>query len=264
MHDSHAATIRSTSLAGVRVASFASNRSFPRHSHDEFGVGVIDAGAQRSWSGRGLVDALPGDVITVNAGEVHDGVPVNACVRNWQMLYIEPSVVTTLTIDTGTKEFAFAQPSARNPRGQRAFRVAFAHAVRAECAIAIESAILLLLLRLSGTASKRVTSRSSAPPILAALEMIDASPASPHSLHTLASAVGVGKFQLLRGFSKHFGITPYAYVLQRRVQVARRAILRGEPLTHAALASGFADQSHMTRAIMRQYGLTPSQLRSTR
>lgn len=53
-----------------------SEHTFPRHSHDHFGIGVISQGAQRSWSLLGQVEAGPGDVIIVNPGEVHDGMPL--------------------------------------------------------------------------------------------------------------------------------------------------------------------------------------------
>ena len=55
--------------------TLASNHHFPRHSHDQFGVGVITFGAPRSWSGVGHVEASAGDVIMVNPGEMHDGAP---------------------------------------------------------------------------------------------------------------------------------------------------------------------------------------------
>lgn len=55
--------------------TLVSNHIFPRHSHDQFGVGVIDFGAQHSWSGIGRVDASAGDIIMVNPGEMHDGEP---------------------------------------------------------------------------------------------------------------------------------------------------------------------------------------------
>ncbi|WP_232090503.1 LysE family transporter [Billgrantia diversa] len=45
--------------------SLASTRVFPRHSHDQYGIGLIAAGGQRSWSGIGRVDAMAGDIITV-------------------------------------------------------------------------------------------------------------------------------------------------------------------------------------------------------
>ncbi|WP_205186981.1 AraC family ligand binding domain-containing protein, partial [Burkholderia sp. LMG 13014] len=61
---------------GIEAISLESDRAFPRHAHDEFGVGVIVSGAHRSWSGRGQVDALAGDAIMVNPGEMHDGSPI--------------------------------------------------------------------------------------------------------------------------------------------------------------------------------------------
>lgn len=44
--------------------------------HDQFGIGLVERGAQKSLSGRGMVEAEAGHVITVNPGEVHDGIPL--------------------------------------------------------------------------------------------------------------------------------------------------------------------------------------------
>ena len=46
-------------------------------------------------------------------------------------------------------------------------------------------------------------------------------------------------------------------LLQQRAERARRCIRAGDTLAAAALASGFADQSHMTRVFARQCGFTP-------
>jgi hypothetical protein len=72
--------------------------TFSRHSHDAFGVGLMTCGAQRSWSGRGMVEASQGDLITVNSGEVHDGMPIGSD-RAWSMLYFTPEFVGTVMAD---------------------------------------------------------------------------------------------------------------------------------------------------------------------
>jgi hypothetical protein len=59
----------------VLPAAFT-NHAFPRHSHDHIGIGIMTFGAQRSWSIIGQVESEAGDVIMVNPGEIHDGMPV--------------------------------------------------------------------------------------------------------------------------------------------------------------------------------------------
>ena len=58
-------------------------------------------------------------------------------------------------------------------------------------------------------------------------------------------------------FARATGMTPHAYLVQRRIDLARRMIAGGSSLAEAAIASGFADQSHMTRTFIRKYGLSP-------
>jgi len=69
---------------------------------------------------------------------------------------------------------------------------------------------------------------------------------------------GVSRFQLLRGFSREIGITPHAYLVQRRVLRAKQFLADGQTPAEAATRAGFADQSHMTRAFVRQLGITPA------
>ncbi|MFT4160036.1 AraC family ligand binding domain-containing protein, partial [Shinella sp.] len=89
----------STSIAGVEAVFADSRHSFARHSHDAYGVGVIERGAQRSASGRGMVEAGAGHTITVNPGEVHDGAPIGDAPRAWRMLYMQPAVVAAAARD---------------------------------------------------------------------------------------------------------------------------------------------------------------------
>lgn len=83
------------------------------------------------------------------------------------------------------------------------------------------------------------------------------------SLETLAKVAGSGRFQLLRSFRRVVGQTPYAYILQRRLQVAAER-LRGTPsrITDLALDSGFGDISEFTRHFARRYGCTPGAYRN--
>jgi AraC-like DNA-binding protein len=90
-----------------------------------------------------------------------------------------------------------------------------------------------------------------------ARDRLDSDPASMITIEELAAESGLGRFRLVRDFAHATGLTPHAYLLQRRTELTRRMIAGGTPLAEAAIAAGFADQSHMTRNFTRRYGYTP-------
>jgi AraC-like DNA-binding protein len=89
------------------------------------------------------------------------------------------------------------------------------------------------------------------------LEYLHAHATEPVSLGALASALEWTPAHLSRAFRKHVGMPPYAYLLQLRIAIGRSALSRGASIAGAALAAGFADQSHFTREFHRRTGMTP-------
>src|SRR5260370_6966285 len=53
-------------LAGIDAMAAATTHTFPRHTHDQYGMGVIDSGGHSSSSGRGQAEAGPGGLIFAN------------------------------------------------------------------------------------------------------------------------------------------------------------------------------------------------------
>jgi transcriptional regulator GlxA family with amidase domain len=102
----------------------------------------------------------------------------------------------------------------------------------------------------------------SSPSVAMALQRLDAAADEAVSIGELAALVGVSGFQLLRAFRRETGITPHAYLVQRRVSAARRLLAAGEMPAQVAAMAGFSDQSHMTRAFVRYLGVTPGRYRS--
>jgi AraC family transcriptional regulator len=70
-------------------------------------------------------------------------------------------------------------------------------------------------------------------------------------------------FHFLRKFRTEFGCPPHAYVMQRRIEHAKRQMARRDiPLKVVAADCGFSDQSHMTRVFRRLLGTTPAEYRN--
>lgn len=78
----------------------------------------------------------------------------------------------------------------------------------------------------------------------------------------LEGVTGLDRYTLARHFRARLGTSPYRYLTMRRLDHARSCMAAGESLADAASASGFADQSHMTRQFRRAYGLPPGRWRA--
>jgi AraC-like DNA-binding protein len=84
------------------------------------------------------------------------------------------------------------------------------------------------------------------------------------ALVELAIETGVNRFSLLRAFSRAYGLTPHAWVIQERVRRSRDLLRAGRAPAEVAAAVGFADQSHLTRHFKRLVGVTPGRYRTVR
>ena len=82
----------------------------------------------------------------------------------------------------------------------------------------------------------------------------------PPSLRALAEDARVHPVHLAQAFRARWGLTVGAFVRAHRVFHAVSLIHRGTSLAEAAYASGFADQSHMTRVVRASRGLPPGRL----
>jgi AraC-like DNA-binding protein len=243
----------------------ASNHSFPRHTHDEYGIGVVLSGAQRSWSGVGEVESLPGDVITVNPGELHDGIPINDSVRRWRIIYFDPAVLVREFGSETTREIEFVSPSLRDPVLGGQVNLLFNRLTSGTDWLGVEEILVGVVKRLVSSDFQPLHApRRWAPSVVKARARIDEDPSSPITLSELAALSGVSRYQIVRAFARELGTTPHAYVVQCRVRLARQCLLRGETLAAAAQRAGFADQSHMTRAFVRQFGITPGRYLAAR
>ena len=96
------------------------------------------------------------------------------------------------------------------------------------------------------------------------LEHIDAHLSNPLRLQALAQIAGLSRLQFLRGFTRAVGLTPHAFITERRLQHARKCLAESDAsLASVAAECGFAQQSHLGSLLARQIGMTPGQYRKS-
>ncbi len=256
-----------TSLSGLEAVSATSAHVFPKHTHDTYGIGFLSAGGQISAFGRGQVEAEAGQLITVNPGEVHDGAPIGRTPRSWHMLYLTPALLTDSVSDlvSSISELEFELPVFAD-RDIRHHLTALHHRFDQGPEDLPADALLEALVLVLGKALLR--RREAAPALPASLarvrKRLDEDPTSLADLSDLAREAGLSRFQLIRAFQRHTGLTPHAYRMQSRANLSRRLLMEGLVPAEVAAACGYVDQSHMHREFRRRFGLTPGGYRSAR
>jgi AraC family transcriptional regulator len=121
-----------------------------------------------------------------------------------------------------------------------------------------------LVHELFGSMDRRSQSRlRPAPPWLhTALELLHDRYIEDLSIADIAASVGVHPIHLARSFRRHFRCTPAEFARFRRLEMAAHLLTCTlHPLSEVALASGFADQSHLSKLFARNFGLPPGEYR---
>jgi AraC-like DNA-binding protein len=259
-----------TPWSGVHYVYTDSGRHYGRHWHAGYGIGLLDHGAHASASGRGVVRAYAGDLITTNPGEVHDGRPVGVPSRRWRIMHLEPAVLASMNSRPATSDMELTRPVFQDRDVRLNLRRLFARveswdagqtADSAELMACDESLVRTCALLLSRYATNaHIEDRGG--DMSRVRERLADELLNPPTLTHLAAMIGVSRYQLLRRFEGAYGVPPHRWLLVQRAEKARGLIRKGWSLAEAAAAAGFADQSHMTRHFVRQFGFTPGAWRS--
>ena len=92
-----------------------------------------------------------------------------------------------------------------------------------------------------------------------AIAFIEANFCERITLRDIQAATGTNPYKLIREFRRRLGMTPYAFILDRRITRGTQLIEQGEPTARVAAELGFVDQSHFTRYFKRRHGAPPRQ-----
>jgi len=97
------------------------------------------------------------------------------------------------------------------------------------------------------------------------IEYINANFSGEIRLKDIAAAVGMSMFHLSRTFRASTGVTLHRYLTRARFERVKALLLDSDQsLALIADATGFSDQSHMSKAFKRFTGTTPRLFRRTR
>lgn len=115
------------------------------------------------------------------------------------------------------------------------------------------------------TAAKDATlplTRTDIDALHAARDILVACMEQPPTLKALARSVGINECKLKRGFVQLFGMTPYTWLRQARLDQAWRYLESGAMgVCEACMAVGYVSPSNFISLFRRRYGVTPGEIR---
>ncbi|MFP1784490.1 AraC family transcriptional regulator [Lonsdalea quercina] len=261
-HFSHLPT-----LGGLDMLQACYHRQrFSRHSHENFCIGVIEKGAQRFYRTGGEHVAPKGDIILVNADEIHTGYAGTA--EGWSYRAIYPSVdmlrglSNTMRDDRGDTPW-FPHAVAHDPGLSEQLRMTFSllsvegNTLLKETLLC--SSLVWLMMRHGKTREEGHPLTNADHAIRQVKMLLDDSPEENLSLLALANLAGLSPWHFLRQFKNQVGMPPHAYLVQSRLRKATTLLRQGHPLSEVSARCGFSDQSHFNRHFKKALGVTPGQ-----
>lgn len=237
------------------------------HAHETYVVGTVVAGCE-TFLCRGERHYVgPGDLTFVNPLEVHDGEPFEGA-YSYRMSYPTVALMARAAVEVsgrdGTGSPFFRAPCVRDPDGAALFVAAHRLMDAGTEPLAAEEALLramaLAVARHAGVRPQRLGCEAG--PVARACALIEGRYADDLSLDDLAAAARLPRHLLIRAFRRETGATPHSYLVNRRVLAARAMLQAGAAPADVALAVGFFDQSHLTRAFKARYAVTPGAYRA--
>lgn len=250
-------------MGGVEtLAAEYQHHVFPRHVQEQAVVGLVERGSIQFVGGGIDEEIREGDILYIAPGVAHEALGRGDGSWTYRAFYLTPDqwggACSRLSVTQPRGASVLRNPALYN-RIRATHRGLIAPSVSERL---FEETLDMLVSALAEHESSRALRRDGAF-VTEALERVrqelDLQPTQRLTLAQMAALSGLSRFHFLRAFTRAYGVSPYAYSLNRRLLVAQRLLSAGERISMTALEVGFADQAHLTRHFLRTIGVTPGE-----
>jgi AraC-like DNA-binding protein len=248
---------------GLLRADFTDHEYRP-HVHSEMVVAVTDSGGATVTSRGVEEEARPDRLIVLNPGEVQSARMGHS--RRWiyRSFYFGEDALEDIDCSLGLARRPYLPSGAIDDAKLVAeFRSLHSALERPGDVWEVREGLVQVFARLFERRGTAVRSMGAGSDDYSRFRKVAAVVQAHHRdelpLEELAALADLNVFRLIRLFKRVAGLTPHAYLVQLRLDHARRHLRNGMPIAAAAMASGFYDQSALTNHFRRSYGITPRQ-----
>jgi AraC-like DNA-binding protein len=245
--------------------------AYVRHTHETYAIAAIVGGCETFFHRGEQRYAPAGTLAVVCPDELHDGAPYGGAFE-YRTFYPSIELMREIAEDVA------GRPLGRAPHFPKSViedpELVGVHARLHACLaqdgvpasvmeqdtglVAFLAELITRWADLDAPAQRLVESRK----IRRARDYLDAHLVHEVELADVARAADLSRSHLIRAFRRQVGLTPHAYLLDRRFRAASRLLERGQAPGEVAAACGFFDQSHLNRVFKARMAVTPGAFRA--
>lgn len=245
---------------------------FDKHYHEEYVVAVVVRSHYAFFCNGEDVIAGQGQIILINPGEIHSGYAITEGGWTYRALYPSVGLMRAIAEEVSGKHWLLPFfPKCLVDDDYIARLLVGLHRTlelgtnsQLERDVHLRSALGALIVRHADNrplSLLRLGHERDA--VQRACRYLEAHYMDNPSLETLAQIAGLSPFHFVRVFRQETGLPPHTYLTQLRINQAKQRLQAGDPIADVAAATGFSDQSHLTRRFKRIVGVTPGQFVSS-
>lgn len=240
------------------------------HSHTHWSLGAITQGVSTFIYRENSYHVTEGDLVLMNPDWPHACNPIENQPWAYLMLYVDTTWLTQLRYDEGLLQ---------RPRWQDIANAVITdnHLYQGYCTMAAtllddtrelldkQTQVIEYLSTLMHTLDnqKLVLDRQTPAALNKLAIYLNEHCTEELSLDELCTLSGYSPSYLIRSFRQHFGMTPHAYIVNKRIQYGQQQLKKGISIIDTALNAGFSDQAHFQRTFKRLVAATPNQYRKS-
>ncbi|MEH7378734.1 helix-turn-helix domain-containing protein [Neobacillus drentensis] len=228
--------------------------TYKKHSHQEYAIGVTLRGIQKYNLDGSLQLSYQNGVMLFNPEQAHDGMAHDhEAGLDYVMLYIEPQLL--LEVMEKKDIVRFSTPIIYDNRLEQRI-LSLSNAILSEKDEALCSELLVSLTDSLMQTNLSTDYKKDNALISKAKDMIHSNLENVLKLDEICKDLNLSKFQFIRLFNAHTGISPYQYFLNCKIERAKQLIEKNGDIYSVVAECGFVDLSHLNKHFKSVYGTT--------
>ncbi|MGF9978232.1 AraC family transcriptional regulator [Viridibacillus arvi] len=240
--------------AGITALSASiTDFKYKKHCHEEYAIGVTLRGIQHYNLDGSLQLSYKNGVMLFNPEQAHDGMAHDEAGLDYIMLYIKPQLL--LEVIEKKDIVRFSSPIVYDYELEQRI-LSLSNAILNEKEDALCSELLISLTDSLIQNNLSTDHKKDNTLIRKAKVMLHSNLENVLKLDELCNQLNLSKFQFIRLFKAHTGITPYQYFLNCKIERAKKLIDMNRDIYSAVAECGFVDLTHLNKHFKGVYGTT--------